>query len=79
MDTHDGTFGGEQLLDKEFDQYRLCCGSLCEAELVGGQVILNCLVCGTRWAEKSDGTLAPLPPNKAQIRNKPGDNGCNAD
>jgi len=54
------SLGVETQVKQEFDQNRLCCGKLFEAELDRQRVILKCLACGTQWAQQSDGSLAPL-------------------
>lgn len=44
-----------------FDQHRLCCGHLLEAEVVDGEVLLKCLRCGSWWGRDLSGALAPRP------------------
>ena len=48
-------------MGQEVDQYRLCCGSLLEAELVNGRIVLRCLACGIVWQRCPDGALSPVP------------------
>lgn len=47
-------------LTEKFNQNQLCCGSLCEAIMVDGAVILRCLACGMSWEKRVDGTYAPI-------------------
>ena len=51
---------GARELSKSFDQNQLCCGSLCEAIVVDGFVVLRCLACGLSWEKTSDGSFAPI-------------------
>lgn len=46
----------------KFDQDRLCCGHLLEAEVVEGEVLLRCLACSTLWARSALGVMEPRPP-----------------
>ncbi len=58
----------DSVMGKEVDQDRLCCGSLLEAELVDGRILLRCLSCGTMWSRQVDGIFieegpSPQPSN----------------
>ncbi len=44
-------------MEREIDQYRLCCGSLLEAKVVDGRVVLVCMACGSHWERTTDKTL----------------------
>lgn len=40
----------------------VCCGRLFYAEVVDGNVILQCCVCGKLWGTEPGGRLAPIAP-----------------
>lgn len=61
---------GAGSLSTPFDQNQLCCGSLCEAVVVDGIVVLQCLACGMTWEKRTDGSFAPLAAYDASRKRK---------
>lgn len=46
-----------QLLKRDF---AICCGSLYDADLIGGEIVLSCITCGSRWERQADGSFARM-------------------
>jgi len=57
-------------MNREIDQYRLCCGNLLEAKVENGRVVLVCMACGSRWERAADKTLHTSDNGKVEARNQ---------